>query len=157
MDSVFFVAKNNIVVVVWFVLVFLKVLMTRLGFVDLYGAIRMSDMFEISVLTPINILGVVAIWTVYDKWIVSVPAMMQRYWDRIAPLAFFVYCFHWSIQHWISAVVGRVLMGRSDLLMWVVPPTVTSVLCVVLGYWMSINVPSVLAFLTGGRNNFRRQ
>ena len=156
-DSVLFLAKNHLVVGVWFALVFLKVLMTRLGFVDLYGAVRLSDMFEISILTPINILGVAAIWTVYDKYIVSVPAMMCRYWDYIAPLAFFVYCFHWSIQHWVSAVVGRALMGRSDFLMWVLPPTITSILCLVLGTWMSIKVPSILTFLTGGRNNLRRQ
>lgn len=143
--------------IIWLSLVFCKVLLTKLGVVDIYGSIRLSDMFQINIMTPMNMLGIAVLWYGYDKLIGHLSLRVIHLWDRVAPLAFFVYCFHWSIQHWVSAVVGRVLMGRSDLLMWVLPPTITSILCLVLGTWMSIKVPSILTFLTGGRNNLRRQ
>ena len=81
--------------------------MTRLGFVDLYGVIRLTDMFEISIMPVINMLGVAALWIGYDFL-----TEKQLLLDRIASLSFFVYCLHWIILPWIGAITKRVLPFR---------------------------------------------
>ena len=142
--------------IIWLFLVFCKVLLTKLGIVDIYGSIRLSDMFQINIMTPMNMLGIAVLWYGYDKIVGHLSLRVIHLWDRVAPLAFFVYCFHWSIQHWVSAVVGRVLMGRSDLLMWVLPPTITSILGLWCGSLFSSKIPLIVSFLTGGRCSPRR-
>ena len=94
-SRMFFTAK--IVVCAWLAFVFLKVLMTRLGFVDLYGVIRLTDMFEISIMPVINMLGVAALWIGYDFL-----TEKQLLLDRIAPLSFFVYCLHFAIYFYLK-------------------------------------------------------
>ena len=150
-DSVFFVTKNNIVVFVWFVLVFLKVLMTRLGFVDLYGAVRLSDMFEISLMVPINIVGVVALWIGYDKLIGRSAGLAANLCDCIAPLSFFVYCSHWMILLWTGAILKRVVPFHSEIIMWLMPSTLTVAIAVLIGALMRRKLSCAYRILAGGR------
>lgn len=150
-DSVFFVAKNNIVVVVWFVLVFLKVLMTRLGFVDIYGAIRLSDMFEISLMVPINMVGVATLWIGYDKFIGQSAGFAGNLCDRIAPFAFFVYCSHWMILQWVCAIMKRAIPSHSEIVMWLMPPTLTVAIAVLIGELMRRKLICAYRILAGGR------
>lgn len=146
-----FVAKNNIVAVVWLVLVYLKVLMTRLGFVDIYGAIRLSDMFEISLMVPINMFGVAAFWIGYDNLIGRGAGFSGKLCDRIAPFAFFVYCSHWMILQWVCAIMKRVMPFQSAIIMWLMPPTLTVVIAVLMGELMRRKLICAYRILAGGR------
>ena len=141
---IFFTAKT--VVCAWLAFVFLKVLMTRLGFVDLYGVIRLTDMFEISVMPVINMLGVAALWIGYDFL-----TEKQLLLDRIAPLSFFVYCLHWIILFWIGAITKRVLPFHNEIMIWFVPPTLTVVIAILTGGLMRKKLLQAYNVLTGGR------
>lgn len=140
----FFTAKT--VVCAWLAFVFLKVLMTRLGFVDLYGVIRLTDMFEISIMPVINMLGVAALWIGYDFL-----TEKQLLLDRIAPLSFFVYCLHWIILPWIGAITKRVLPFHNEIMIWFVPPTLTVVIAILTGGLMRKKLLQAYNVLTGGR------
>ena len=141
----------KIVVVTWFVLVFLKVLMTRLGFVDIYGAIRLSDMFEMNLMVPINMFGVAALWIGYDKLIGRSAGLAGNLCDHIVPLAFFVYCSHWMILLWTGAIMKRVMPFQSAIIMWLMPPTLTVVIAVLMGELMRRKLICAYRILAGGR------
>ena len=135
----------------WFLLVCLKVLLTKFGVVDIYGSIRLSDMFQINIMTPMNMLGIAVLWYGYDKIVGHLSLRVIHLWDRIAPLAFFVYCAHWMILSWSGAILKRALPFHNELLMWMLPPTCTIMLAVVLGVLMRKKFTWVYRMLTGGR------
>ena len=137
--------------IIWLFLVLCKVLLTKLGVVDIYGSIRLSDMFQINIMTPMNMLGIAVLWYGYDKIVGHLSSRITHLWDRVAPLAFFVYCFHWAILPWAGVAVKRSGFNGDDFMKWLLTPALTIVLSSFLGMLLRTKFTWVYRMLTGGR------
>ncbi len=136
---------------IWICLVFIKVWLTKLGVVDIYGTIPLTNMFEMNIMVLINMLGVAALWFCYDVWAMFDAHFADTVFNHISVFAFFVYCSHWVIMPWIGSVVRQTMFRHYQLMTWMLPPILTIVFAILLGSLMRRRIPTVYALLTGGR------